>query len=48
VFNALQGKKDSLVRVNIQKVEGKNSEIFAPDNVWVPGATNAAKEKAAQ
>jgi hypothetical protein len=43
VFNAIQEKKDRLQRVNVQKVEGKNSEILAPDNVWVPGAAKAAK-----
>jgi len=45
VFNANQGKKDSLARINIQKVEGKNSEILAPDNVWVPGPPKAPKSK---
>jgi hypothetical protein len=45
VFNAPQDKRDRLLRVNVQKVEGKNSEILAPDNVWVPGTATAAKEK---
>jgi hypothetical protein len=45
VFNVDQGKRDSLVRVNIRRVEGKNSEIFAPDNVWVPGIPKAEKSK---
>jgi hypothetical protein len=44
VFNAAQDKKDKLVRIKIEKVEGKNSEIFAPDNVWVPGSGNAEKK----
>jgi hypothetical protein len=43
VFNAPQGKGDRLLRVNVQKVEGKNSEILAPDNVWVPGVPKASK-----
>ncbi len=43
VFNVNQAKKDSLVRVNIRKVEGKNSEILAPDNVWVPGVPKGEK-----
>jgi hypothetical protein len=43
VFNVNQGKRDSLVRVNIRRVEGKNSEIFAPDNVWVPSIPKAEK-----
>ncbi len=43
VFNAVQDKKDKLVRVKIDRVEGKDSEIFAPDNVWVPGAGNSEK-----
>ena len=44
VFNAVQDKKDKLVRIKIERVEGKNSEIFAPDNVWVPGAGKGEKE----
>jgi hypothetical protein len=44
VFNAVQDKKDRLVRIKIQRAEGKNSEIFAPDNVWVPGPGKDAKE----
>jgi hypothetical protein len=43
VFNANQEKKDRLTRINIQKVEGKNSEILAPDNVWVPGPGKSEK-----
>jgi hypothetical protein len=43
VFNGLQEKKDKLARIKIERVEGKNSEIFAPDNVWVPGAGKDAK-----
>jgi hypothetical protein len=43
VFGAIQGKKDGLQRVNVQNVVGKNSEILAPDNVWVAGAAKAAK-----
>jgi hypothetical protein len=43
VFNAIQDKKDRLQRVNVQKVEGKNSEILAADNVWVPGPAKPAK-----
>jgi hypothetical protein len=43
VFNAPQGNKDRLLRVNIQKVEGKNSEILAPDNVWVSGVPKESK-----
>jgi hypothetical protein len=31
------------MRVNIQKVEGKNSEILAPDNVWVSGVPKDSK-----
>jgi hypothetical protein len=42
VFSATQGKKDSLQRVNIRTVT-KNSEILAPDNVWVPGPPKAPK-----
>jgi hypothetical protein len=44
VFNAVQDRKDKLVRIKIEKVEGKNSEIFAPDNVWVPGAGKSEKQ----
>jgi hypothetical protein len=44
VFNAVQDKKDKLVRVKIDMVEGKDSEIFAPDNVWVPGAGKGEKD----
>jgi hypothetical protein len=44
VFNPIQGKKDSLQRVNIQTAT-KNSEILAPDNVWVPGAAKTANSK---
>jgi hypothetical protein len=44
VFNAVQDKKDKLVRIKIERVEGKNSEIFAPDNVWVPGAGKSEKD----
>jgi hypothetical protein len=43
VFNAPQGNRDRLLRVNIQKVEGKNSEIMSPDNVWVPGVPKDSK-----
>lgn len=35
VFDAEGGKKAGLQRVKI-KTEAKNSEILAPDNVWVP------------
>jgi hypothetical protein len=42
-FKVNQGKRDSLVRVNIRRVEGKNSEILAPDNVWVAGIPKAEK-----
>jgi hypothetical protein len=45
VFNAPQGNRDRLLRVNVQKVEGKNSEILSPDNVWVSGVPKASKEK---
>jgi len=44
VFNAIPGKKDSLQRVTIQTAT-KNSEILAPDNVWVPGASKTEKSK---
>jgi hypothetical protein len=44
VFNAIRGKKDSLQRVNIQTAT-KNSEILAPDNVWVPGASKTSNSK---
>ena len=37
VFQAVPGKKAGLQRVNIQ-TELSNSELFAPDNVWVPPA----------
>ena len=43
VFNAIQEKKDRLQRVNVQRVEGKNSEILAPENAWVPGAAKPTK-----
>lgn len=35
VLDAQRGKKDSLQRVDVKSV-AKNSEILAPDNVWVP------------
>lgn len=35
VLQAKRGKKDSLQRVSIRTV-AKNSEILAPDNIWVP------------
>jgi hypothetical protein len=47
VFNAIPGKKDSLQRVNIETT-AKNSEIFAPDNVWVPGVSKTAKSETGQ
>jgi hypothetical protein len=47
VFNALPGKKDSLQRVTIQTAT-KNSEILAPDNVWVPGASKTANSKSGE
>jgi hypothetical protein len=37
VFQAVPGKKAGLQRVNI-RTELSNSEILAPDNVWVPAA----------
>jgi hypothetical protein len=37
VFLATPGKKASLQRVKTQ-TEVSNSEILAPDNVWVPAA----------
>ena len=37
VFLATRGKKAGLQRVKIQ-TEVSNSEILAPDNVWVPAA----------
>jgi hypothetical protein len=43
VFNAPQTNKDRFLRVKIEKVEGKNSEILAPDNVWVPGVPKPSK-----
>ena len=43
VFNVNQEKKDTLARVNIRRVDAKNSEILAPDNVWVPAAPKASK-----
>jgi hypothetical protein len=42
VFQAQQKKKDSLQSVKIQTA-AKNSEILAPDNVWVPGPPKAEK-----
>lgn len=42
VFEAQRGKKDSLQRVDVRTVE-KNSEILAPDNVWVTNKPDAAK-----
>jgi hypothetical protein len=47
VFNAVPGRKDGLARIKVEKVEGKNSEIFSPDNVWVSGPAKAAKPQAA-
>jgi len=44
VFNAVQDKKDKLARIKIDRVEGKDSEILAPDNVWVPGAGKGEKD----
>ncbi len=44
VFNAVSDKKDKLVRVKIERVEGKDSEILAPDNVWVPGVGKGEKD----
>jgi hypothetical protein len=44
VFNAVQDKKDKLVRIKVDRVEGKDSEILAPDNVWVPGAGKGEKD----
>ena len=43
VFDAIQGKKDRLTRISIREAEGKDLEILAPDNVWVPGQTKASK-----
>lgn len=43
VFDAIQGKKDSLTRISIREAEGKDFEILAPDNVWVPGPAKASK-----
>jgi hypothetical protein len=37
VFEAVPGKKAGLQRVNVQ-TELSNSEILAPDNVWVAAA----------
>jgi len=37
VFQAVPGKKAGLQRVNVQ-TELSNSEILAPDNVWVAAA----------
>jgi hypothetical protein len=37
VFQAVPGKKPGLQRVNVQ-TELPNSELFAPNNVWVPAA----------
>lgn len=37
VFQAAPGKKAGLQRVNVQ-TELSNSELFSPDNVWVPAA----------
>ena len=37
VFQATSGKKAGLQRINVQ-TELSNSEILAPDNVWVPVA----------
>ena len=42
VLGAQRGKKDSLQRVEIRTV-AKNSEILAPDNVWVPSTPKAEK-----
>lgn len=38
VFEAVPKKKDGFQRVKIE-TELSNSEIEAPDNVWVPAAT---------
>jgi len=35
VFEAVPGKKAGLQRVKVQ-TELSNSELLAPDNVWVP------------
>jgi len=43
VFNAIQGKKDKLTRIDVREAEGKDFEILAPDNVWVPGPAKASK-----
>ena len=37
IFQAMPGKKAGLRRVSVQ-TELSNSEILAPDNVWVPAA----------
>jgi len=37
VFQAIPGKKAGLQRVKVQ-TELSNSELLAPDNVWVPTA----------
>jgi hypothetical protein len=37
VFQAVPGKKAGLQRINVQ-TELSNSELLAPDNVWVPAA----------
>jgi hypothetical protein len=38
VFQAVPGKKAGLKRVNVQ-TELSNSELLAPDNVWVAPAS---------
>lgn len=43
VFDAIQGKKDKLTRINIREAEGKDFEILAPDNVWVPGPQKSSQ-----
>jgi len=42
--NASKGKKSSLQRIKISS-EKPDSEIAAPDNVWVPGLEDKEKEK---
>ena len=41
--NASKGKKGSLQRIKIYS-EKPDSEIAAPDNVWVPGLEDKEKE----
>jgi len=42
--NASKGKRGSLQRIKIYS-EKPDSEIAAPDNVWVPGLEDKEKEK---